>query len=72
VRTASTLWLPNKGMEPTRRSARLMPNVRPHRGVAMHEFRNSFLRWLVVLFAVAFVVVRELQDAGTFDDLGLW
>ena len=38
----------------------------------MHEFRNSFLRWLVVLFVVAFFVVRELQDTGTFDDLGLW
>jgi ABC-type polysaccharide/polyol phosphate export permease len=38
----------------------------------MHEFRNSFLRWLVVLFSIALVGVHELQGSVIFDDLGLW
>jgi hypothetical protein len=38
----------------------------------VHEYRNSFLRWFIVLFAFAYFIVYELQEAGTFDSLGLW
>ena len=38
----------------------------------MREYRKYFLRWFIVLFPVAYLVVRELQDSGDFDNFGIW
>ena len=38
----------------------------------MREFGNSFWRWLVVLFVLAFIFVRYMEEAGYFGKAGIW
>ena len=39
---------------------------------AMHEFRNAFWRWFIVLFVIAIIFVRLGENAGYFDSVGFW
>ena len=38
----------------------------------MRTFRNVFWGSYVVLFVLAFVLVRHVEGAGVFDGVGLW
>lgn len=38
----------------------------------MREYRRAFLVWFVLLLLPAYLFVVHMQDAGVWDDLGLW
>jgi hypothetical protein len=42
------------------------------RTTTVRTFRNTFWCCYVVLFVLAFLLVRHLEGAGVFDSVGLW